>query len=361
LLERQLRQLQFVFDVCSRRDWLPMGRRLDGLGAVPVAGHVEGHDGQKVTRGTKSSMRSGPPQRGARSRTLTTRLRARCNKPSRPGADGVGECYFYRVAVAARNPALQRRRSAHGSLCGRSFAEGVVLETHVPRFASNRLTSQQATHESEKMNILIVGGSQGTGALAVRTALDKGHQVTAFARSPQKLALERPQLKKLAGDFHQAESIDAAVPGHEAVIVTASATRLSAFKENPRYFSQGTSYVIDAMRKAGAKRLVVLSAMGTGESRRLLNPVVRALMVGWLLKVPFEDHERQEEHVRMSGLEWVIARPGRLTNRPARLRYVKKTSIEKVPSAISRADVANFLVEACEVPTWIGHAVQLGG
>ncbi len=211
------------------------------------------------------------------------------------------------------------------------------------------------------MNILVIGASQGTGALAVRRALDKGHRVTAFARSPQKLALEHAQLERVAGDFHEAASVEAAVPGHDAVIVTASASRLSSFKENPRYFSRGTGHVIDAMKKGGGKRLVVLSALGVGDSRPLLNPVVRALMTGWLLKAPFEDHERQEEQVRASGLEWVIARPGRLTNGPARGRYVKKTGVERVPSAISRADVADFLVQACEGPTWVGKAVQLGG
>jgi uncharacterized protein YbjT (DUF2867 family) len=143
------------------------------------------------------------------------------------------------------------------------------------------------------MNVLVIGASQGTGALAVRAALDKGHHVTAFARSPQKLAFEHAQLKKMAGDFHQASSVDAAVPGHDAVIVTASATRFRAFKENPRYFSQGTGYVIDAMAKGGVKRLTVLSALGTGDSRSLLNPILRALMVGWLLKVPYADHERR--------------------------------------------------------------------
>jgi uncharacterized protein YbjT (DUF2867 family) len=211
------------------------------------------------------------------------------------------------------------------------------------------------------MNILVIGASQGTGALAVRAALDKGHSVTAFARSPQKLALEHAQLKKVAGDFHRTSSVDAAVAGHDAVIVTASATRLSAFKENPRYFSEGTAYVIDAMKKGGVKRLIVLSALGTGDSRSLLNPIVRALTVGWLLKVPFADHERQEELARASGLDWVVARPGRLTNGPARHGYVTNTAIESVPGSISRADVADFLVRACEVPTWVGHAVQLGG
>ena len=211
------------------------------------------------------------------------------------------------------------------------------------------------------MNILVVGASQGTGALVVRAALDKGHQVTAFARSPQKLALDHPKLRRLVGNFHDAASVEAAVPGHDAVIVTASATGLRAFKDNPRYFSQGTAYVIEAMKKAGVKRLAVLSALGVGESRPLLNAVVRAVAVGWLLKLPYEDHERQEEQVRASGLDWVVARPSRLTNGPARRRYVKKIAVEAVPSSISRADVADFLVEACEVATWVGHAVQLGG
>ncbi len=211
------------------------------------------------------------------------------------------------------------------------------------------------------MNILVIGASQGTGALAVRTALDNGHRVTAFARSPNKLALEHPQLRRVAGDFHQAASVTAAMPGHDAVIVTASATGLRAFKENPRYFSQGTGHTIDAMNKAGVKRLVVLSALGTGDSRRLLNPVLRLLMIDLLLKLPYEDHERQEKQTRASGLEWVVARPGRLTDGPARREYLKTSAIEPVPRSISRADVAHFLVQACEVPTWVGHAIQLGG
>jgi uncharacterized protein YbjT (DUF2867 family) len=211
------------------------------------------------------------------------------------------------------------------------------------------------------MRILVIGASQGTGALAVRAGLEKGHQLTAFARSPQKLALEHPHLQKRTGDFHQAASVNEAVPGHDAVIVTASATSFSAFKENPRYFSQGTGYVIESMTKAGVKRLVVLSASGVGESRRLFNPIMRLLLMDGLLKAPYADHERQEQQVRSSGLDWVIARPGRLTNGPARGKFQKKTAIEPVPSSISRADVAAFLVEACNGPTWVGQAVLLGG
>jgi uncharacterized protein YbjT (DUF2867 family) len=211
------------------------------------------------------------------------------------------------------------------------------------------------------MRTLVIGASQGTGALAVKAALERGHDVTAFARHPQRLALEHPKLTKVEGDFHNRASIDSAVPGHDAVIITASPTRFKALRENPRYFSHGTALVIDAMKASGVRRLIILSALGTGESRALTNFLIDKLVISFLLKIPFEDHERQERLVRESGLEWVIARPGRLTNAQAHRRYVKKTSIEKVPSSISRADVADFLVEASESPAWTRQAVQLGG
>jgi uncharacterized protein YbjT (DUF2867 family) len=211
------------------------------------------------------------------------------------------------------------------------------------------------------MKILVIGASRGTGALAVGAALDKGHDVTAFSRNPKNLALEHAKLTRHAGDFHAAADVDAAVAGHDAVIVTASATSLKAFKQNPNYFSAGTKLVVDAMKRSGVARLSVLSALGTGGSKALAGFMLKTLVIGWILKVPFEDHERQERLVRDSGLEWVIARPGRLTNGPARHAYQAKTTVDPVPSSISRADVADFLVRACEEPTWVGHPVQLGG
>lgn len=211
------------------------------------------------------------------------------------------------------------------------------------------------------MKILVLGASQGTGALCVKAALAKGHTVTAFSRTPSKLDVTHDALTKVAGDFHDAESVRKAVAGHDAVIICASPTKLSAIKEKPDYFSRGTKYCIDAMKEHRVKRLVVLTAHGVGNTKPVASWFQRTFLIGMLLKGFFADHDVQERMTEESGLEWVIARPTRLTNGPAKGKYVRTADIVSVPSSISRADLADFLVEACETTTWVGKGVQLGG
>lgn len=211
------------------------------------------------------------------------------------------------------------------------------------------------------MKILVLGASKGTGALCVKSALAKGFSVTAFARTPAKLEVSDPKLTKVAGNFHDAASVHAAVAGHDAVIVCASVSSLSDFKAKPDYFSAGTKYCIEAMKAHGVKRLVILSAQGSGDSIVTANWFLKTFVIGGVLKLAFRDHDLQERMTRESGLEYVIARPTRLTDGPALGRYTKTSELVKVPSAISRADVADFLVDSCASTTFLNKAVQLGG
>ena len=212
------------------------------------------------------------------------------------------------------------------------------------------------------MKILVLGASHGTGALCVKSALAKGHSVTAFSRTPAKLDVTHPALTKVAGDFHDAASVRSAVAGHDAVIICVSPNSLGAIKEKPDYFSRGTKYCIDAMKEHGVKRLVVLSAHGVGESKPEASWFQRTFLIGGLLKGFFRDHDVQERMTQESGLDFVIARPMRLTNGKAKGKYVRRTTeLISVPATISRADVADFMVEACESTTLVGKRVQLGG
>jgi uncharacterized protein YbjT (DUF2867 family) len=208
------------------------------------------------------------------------------------------------------------------------------------------------------MKILIIGASRGTGLLCVRQALDLGHEVTAFARHTDQIQINHPQLQKVQGDFHDQASIAAAVPGHDAVIITAALPTL-AYKTNPDFFSRGTRLVIEAMQRAGSRRIVILSNFAAGDGMRLLNPVAQFL-VNMMLKEAVADHTLQEQLARDSGLEWSVARPTRLSNAPARGKYDTKIG-EKVSRPISRGDVANFLVAAATTDQWLGKTVNLGG
>jgi putative NADH-flavin reductase len=211
------------------------------------------------------------------------------------------------------------------------------------------------------MKILVVGASRGTGALCVKSALAKGHAVSAFSRTPAKLDVVHPALTKVAGDFHDAASVRGAVAGHDAVIICASPGSLGAIKETPDYFSRGTKHCIDAMKGLGVRRLVVLSAHGAGDSKVAASWFQRTFLIERLLKGFYRDHDVQERLTRESGLDFVIARPTRLTNGKAKGTYVRTTELVRVPASISRADIADFLVEACEATTWLGKGVQLGG
>jgi len=132
-------------------------------------------------------------------------------------------------------------------------------------------------------------------------------------------------------------------------------------QEQPDYFSRGTAHCIDAMKEHGVKRLVVLTAHGVGESKPRASWFQRTFLIDRLLQGFYRDHDVQERLTRESGLDFVIARPTRLVNGKAQGKYARTTDLVSMPATISRADLADFLVEACESPTWVGQAVQLGG
>jgi uncharacterized protein YbjT (DUF2867 family) len=211
------------------------------------------------------------------------------------------------------------------------------------------------------MNILVIGGSAGTGALSVQEALARGHHATVFSRNPQNFKAEHPHLARVTGDFHIAEGVRKAVEGHDAVIVTAAGRGLRTYSDNRGYFTDGTRNVIEAMKDLGPRRLVILSAYGVAESRAANPFYVRWVVFDWIIKYPYADHERQEALVRQSGLDWVIARPSLLTDGPAKGKSVRAPGDKPVPNRISRADVAKFLIDACESNAWVKQAINLGG
>ena len=112
------------------------------------------------------------------------------------------------------------------------------------------------------MKLAIIGASGFVGSAILREALDRGHEVTAIVRYPEKLQ-PHANLHPLKGDVYNADDVARLVAGHEAVI--------SAFNpgwNNPDIYNQqvkGSRSIIDGVKKAGVKRLLFVGGAGSLE------------------------------------------------------------------------------------------------
>ncbi len=193
--------------------------------------------------------------------------------------------------------------------------------------------------------LLIIGASKGIGRCAVDAALERGCSVRAMARTAGKIELEHEHLEKFSGDATDKDDVRRALAGVDAVILALGIPSGPTQLLKPTtLFSRATRILVREMEQNGPKRLVVVTGFGAGESRSAMNPVER-FGHRLLLGRPYADKDVQEEIIQRSELDWTIARPTILTNRPATGKYkilVKPESWRN--GLISRADVAEFMV-----------------
>jgi len=207
------------------------------------------------------------------------------------------------------------------------------------------------------MKVIVFGATGSVGRLAVERLLADGHEVTAFARRPEALAITNPRLNRLTGNAMKLEEVCDAVAGQDAVVVTlgSGTSRTSVVR------SKGTEYIVKAMQHHGVDRLICQSTLGTGDSWSNLNFFWKRIMFGLLLRPIFLDHERQEQLVRESGLAWTIVRPSAFTDGPAVGNYKVDipTSERRLKLKISRADVAGFLTSCLRDTTFMHQSVGI--
>ena len=207
------------------------------------------------------------------------------------------------------------------------------------------------------MNLLIFGATGGTGRQLVAQALAQGHTVTAFARTPAKLAIQHANLRVVPGDVLDADSVQRAMTGQEAVL---SALGAPAGHKVP-VRSAGTRHILHAMQQAGVRRFVCLTTLGIGDSRAALPFSYKYLIVPLFLRSAFTDSALQEEYIRQSTVEWTIARPGTLTNGPrtGNYRHGFPATERGLKIKISRADVADFMLRQLHDSTYLRQAASL--
>ena len=204
--------------------------------------------------------------------------------------------------------------------------------------------------------LLIIGASRGIGLETVRAALRAGHRVHALARSAASMSIQDTNLVKVSGDALDRDTIRDALQDVDVVIQTLGVNFApKLIFEGTTLFSDSTRILADAMKVAGVKRLIAVTGLGAGDSRGHGGLIYDAVVFPLLLKRVYDDKDVQEWIIRSSGLDWTIVRPGLLKNRPATGRYrVLTASKDWQFGAISRSDVADFLVQQINDRTLVG-------
>jgi putative NADH-flavin reductase len=193
------------------------------------------------------------------------------------------------------------------------------------------------------MKLVIFGSTGGVGRQVVEQALEQGHTVTAFARNPAQLNLQHSRLKLFQGDVLDFPAVERAVQSQDAVVCTLG----SGQKLTGTVRSAGTRHIIQAMEKTGVRRLICQTTLGTGDSWGSLNFYWKTIMFGLILRNVFADHQRQEQDVQQSRLDWTIVRPGAFVGgtRTGQYRHGFPGTDKTSKLKISRADVADFILK----------------
>jgi putative NADH-flavin reductase len=202
--------------------------------------------------------------------------------------------------------------------------------------------------------LFVLGPTGRTGNQVVDLALARGHEVTAFARSPHKLTCSHGSLRIVKGDPLDAAQLAEALPGHDVVLSALGPAPRDAFRPSS-LLSDAARSVVAAMQSAGARRLLIVSAALLFPEKRLSFRFFR-----WFLQHHARDLEAMESVVTASGLDFTIARPPRLvSSEDAGYRSRSGGFPEGGAMAMSFKAVAAFLLDELEQRELGGRVVGL--
>jgi putative NADH-flavin reductase len=197
----------------------------------------------------------------------------------------------------------------------------------------------------DRLKLVILGATGATGLQLVRRAVEQGHAVTAFVRSPERLTpfINRIEVKK--GNLLDASQLAQTLDNHDAVI-SAFGPRLPISKADAHLLEQFATALKSAMEQTSTRRVVVESVAFLFKDS-IIPPTY--LLGRLLFPGVVADSAAQERIFAESSLDWTMVRPPELTNGPYTGKYrVREGHLPAFGFKISRANVADYMIKAVE-------------
>jgi putative NADH-flavin reductase len=200
-------------------------------------------------------------------------------------------------------------------------------------------------HEDFAMKVVILGATGGTGLEIVRQAIGRGHSVTTFVRSPEKLRGYAGVIRIEQGSPLNASELVEVLDDQDAVL-SAFGPRAPIAKTDHNLLHDFATALTTAMARSGTKRVIVESTAFLFKD----SVIPPTYLLGRLLfPSVVADASAMEDIIKRSGLDWTLVRPPRLTDGHHSGRYrVRVGHLPRFGLTISRADVADCFLNVLE-------------
>ncbi len=209
------------------------------------------------------------------------------------------------------------------------------------------------------MKIGILGGSGRTGLLVIKEGLKRGHEMFALVRSPDKVSIQSPALHLVLGSPQKLEDVSKTLHGVDAVVSALNVNRTSdlpwAKITSPLdLISSSIKNAIAAMHEQNIKRIVTISAYGVRDTKAAVGAFGSLFLYHTKVKYAYFDHEKQEELLEASDLDFTAIRPTRLADEDNKKQIVVSfNGVPKPRFKISRQHLAGFILDIIETGKYV--------
>lgn len=204
--------------------------------------------------------------------------------------------------------------------------------------------------------VMMFGATRGTGLEAARALREQGAEITAVVRASSDTAsIEQLGAATRVADIFSPAEVAALFTDHDidCVVLSLSGKR----GEERRADREGVRIIVEAAKAAGVTRIVMVTAIGCGDSRQAVAPKVLEVL-GEVLAAKTE----AENFLLGAGVQATILRPGGLVDGPATGTAIR-TDDYRVMGVINRADLGSLVADCVLDPGTAGqvyHTVDPG-
>jgi uncharacterized protein YbjT (DUF2867 family) len=198
------------------------------------------------------------------------------------------------------------------------------------------------------MDVVVAGGHGKVGLRLLRLLADRGHRARGLIRNPDHADdLEDIGAAPILRDIEALDDISDCCEDADAVVFAAGAGPGSGAERKRTVDYGGAVKLIDAAKKNGIDRYVMVSAIGVDRPDEWSDQ----------MRPYYEAKADADSALLESGLDHTIVRPGSLTDNPG--TGLVAVGMDLGRGEISRDDVAAVVIAVLETPSSIGKVFEL--